>query len=1219
MQPVFPWAKEGPSEVCGRHEEWKYGTHSFAFLLPFPSNPPIERPNAAHERAANRDSIQLKRFEAGGKGETFGNVSPFPNLLPHRHITMTSCPPFRIVPWDTDFLDALKNGVMKATRGQPGNAVVVFMHDRPRRYLRERFRNAPDVPKPCLIPRMFTERELMAAFRQEHQRTLRREAGRLDQVALLSRCVRELAEPGTDLCVQLAKTDEAGFFPWGVRLADLLEECFTQGLTPEDMLYTEGEVAPFGAALLGSLGKIFRRYRDALIEADLTTPGFDAFMVSSLLEEAQREDELPPLPGFLAGLAVLLAGFGMLTGTENALFHFLWRHGAQVFLHVDPALAGNGQPHWACTEQATWIADWKADTVLACTPSGKKPKIHYFAGYDLHSQLDALRRDLLELERKDQLAAALKARSNAQQLSLFPSPGQSSSTPSHLLPQPSPAAATPRQTSALPPSSATGNPDDVDSIRAKVLGGREKGVRGKGEGSPSPEGFPLPSPGGPTPITALPIPTSQLDIAVALAHSGALLPVLHHLPRKDCNISLGYPLERSLLFRLLETVLDVRNRRQPGGMTHWKALADLVRHPYLRLLEANGVSLRDVFQNMETRLRNGSRYADPHAVAEGALDDFFADAAPDAAAAMPAVRELVRRLLCDTVDTWARAGSLGGLADALSGLCDTLLVYGSGNDETGTGSGRTDIWSRFPIDAECLFRLMQRVIPALRDNGMADTPLPWPLMQAMLLELIRAERVPFEADPLTGLQVLGMLETRLLRFSRVFLVDVTDDRLPGAPIRSPLLPDSLRALLGLPDTRNREQLAAYTFHRLLAGADEVWLYWQEGVETSGLFDGKKQRSRLVEELIWREEQARGHRLKPGREPLRTASLDVRPPVRVRKSVPKTPAIREQIAASLKRPLSATRLDAYLTCPLRYYYERLCAIAPIDEVNEDDDPAAVGVLLHGVLKDFYAPAVGKTVRRDAQSGDPDLPALDEGALRALFGTALEASGLSDALPPESAAMLSVTGPERLAMFLRAQPEQTEVLALEEEYDAEIEVGGRIRRLTGNLDRVDWREQEDADGTPEEGAVILDYKTGRIKALRSDIWSDEAFWETFSPERAADAASEPDPDRDPLPMLAQRIPTVQLLYYCYLYGRATGKPVLDAAFVALGEDGTERPLFGRGMTAEEREQALERIPQLIGFILLHMERCPEFRPREGAHCRWCSWKNVCIIPSQHENRA
>lgn len=1066
---------------------------------------------------------------------------------------MIPSPPFRIVPWDTDFLDALKNEVMKATRGQPGNAVVVFMHDRPRRYLRERFRYAPDVPKPCLLPRMFTERELMAAFRQEQHQKLRREAGKLDQIALLSRCVRELAEPDTELCMQLAKTDDAGFFPWGVRLADLLEECFTQGLTPEDMLYTEGEVAPFGAALLGSLGKIFHRYRDALIESNLTTPGFDAFVVASALEERTKRDDLPPLPDFLAGRAILLAGFGMLTGTENALFRYLWRHGAQVFLHVDPALAENGQGHWACTEQSNWIADWKADTVLACPSPGKKPKIHYFAGYDLHSQLDALRGDLIELERKDRLAAALKARSTTQQLSLLPSSENGTA-------------------STLPETSASGN--------------------------------------APTPI-----PTSQLDIAVALTHSGALLPVLHHLPRKDCNISLGYPLERSLLFRLLETVLDARNRRQPNGTTHWKTLVDLVRHPYLRLLEANGISLRDIFQNMETRLRNGSRHADAHAIAEGAADDFFAASSlPNMAEAMPAIRELLNRILRDTVDTWARVHTLGGLADALSGLCDTLLVYGSGNDENGAGNGKADIWSRFPIDAECLFRLMQRVIPALKDNGMADMPLPWPLLQAMLLELVRAERVPFEADPLTGLQVLGMLETRLLRFSRVFLVDVTDDRLPGAPIRSPLLPDSLRALLGLPDTRNREQLAAYTFHRLIAGADEVWLYWQEGVETSGLFDGKKQRSRLVEELIWQEEQARGQRLKPGREPLRTAALDVHPPVTVRKVVPKTPSIREQIAASLKHPLSATRLDAYLTCPLRYYYEQLCAIAPIDEVNEDDDPAAVGVLLHNVLRDFYAPAVGKTVRCDAQSGDPKLPFLDEKALRALFRTALDASGLEAALPPESAAMLSVTGPERLGMFLRAQPKQTEVLSLEEEYDAEILVGGRIRRLTGNLDRVDWREQEDPEGAIDEGAVILDYKTGRIKALRPGIWADDAFWDALDPEKATETASKPDPEHDFLPTIAQRIPTVQLLYYCYLYWQATGKPVLDAAFVALGEDGGERPLFGKGMTIEERERALSLIPRLIGFILLHMELCPEFRPREGAHCRWCSWRNVCIIPSQ-----
>ena len=83
------------------------------------------------------------------------------------------------------------------------------------------------------------------------------------------------------------------------------------------------------------------------------------------------------------------------------------------------------------------------------------------------------------------------------------------------------------------------------------------------------------------------------------------------------------------------------------------------------------------------------------------------------------------------------------------------------------------------------------------------------------------------------------------------------------------------------------------------------------METSGLFDGKKQRSRLVEELIWREEQARGQRLKPGREPLRAASLEVRPPLRSRKIIPKTPAIRERIA-DLERALE--RLE--YPCPPR---------------------------------------------------------------------------------------------------------------------------------------------------------------------------------------------------------------------------------------------------------------------------------------------------------------
>ncbi len=55
------------------------------------------------------------------------------------------------------------------------------------------------------------------------------------------------------------------------------------------------------------------------------------------------------------------------------------------------------------------------------------------------------------------------------------------------------------------------------------------------------------------------------------------------------------------------------------------------------------------------------------------------------------------------------------------------------------------------------------------------------------------------------------------------------------------------------------------------------------------------------------------------------------------------------------------------------------------------------------------------------------------------------------------------------------------------------------LTGNLDRVDWREQEDTEGADRRGASSSTYKTVRIKALRPDIWADDAFWDARNPKK------------------------------------------------------------------------------------------------------------------------
>ena len=120
---------------------------------------------------------------------------------------------------------------------------------------------------------------------------------------------------------------------------------------------------------------------------------------------------------------------------------------------------------------------------------------------------------------------------------------------------------------------------------------------------------------------------------MVLPHPALLMPTLHHLPRKDVNISLGYPLDRSLLARLADTVFRVRESRRPDGRTHLLPL-DLIRHPYVRMLRLppgndgrtpHGKPLRPLLRLLEERLRSGRRLVDPAALTADLLDEVLGD------------------------------------------------------------------------------------------------------------------------------------------------------------------------------------------------------------------------------------------------------------------------------------------------------------------------------------------------------------------------------------------------------------------------------------------------------------------------------------------------------------------------------------------------------------------------------------------------------------------
>jgi ATP-dependent helicase/nuclease subunit B len=991
--------------------------------------------------------------------------------------------PFLLFPWNKPFLPALKQEIARRVDAHWGRVVLIIPHNRPRRYFLELFK--ADAGQAMLLPRVLTLSELVAEYRAAGKRQPR-QAELLDRVALLYRCLASVAAQDDALRHKLGAMDMEHFLPWGIRLSGIMEECFAHCISAQDLHYTEHDVPPFAAALLGSLAALQQSYTQLLLNEGWSTPSFDVFSA------AEAASSIPPLFRPQANRAVFIAGFAMLTEGENRLFKALWEAGAHICLHTDARLATGAGIHWSTQDHRTWLHEWHASAEvieseaqpsphqpapqqysLMAEHKTAQPHIHFCAGHDVHSQLFALQRDLHKAHEED---------------------------------------------------SRTGS-------------------------SPS--------------------------TAIVLTGNELLMPVLHHLPEKAVNISMGYPLSRSPLFSLLESLLALaQESRTPaagqGRRFHWRALLQCLRHPYITMLhvstaEGHSLALRESIRIAEKSIRAGQRFV--------SLSEIMQECRATAPAEAMALLEELCTLCFESLPA---ATTTAHIAACFEQLASLLLRHGG------------DIWERFPLDAECLYRLVQRLLPQLRQNSLANTPFSFSLLHALTRELVQAERVPFDVEPITGMQVLGMLETRLLHFDRLFILDATDDALPGAATQDPLLPDALRGLLGLPATQHRERIAAHTLYRLTSSADDVYFYWQEGIQRSSLFNGKKIRSRFVEQYLWQEEQKRGHLLTPGQAPLRQAGCRVHALVPAAHALPASPALHAAMQRLLAKPLSPTTLDSYLTCPLRFAYRHLCKAKVLQEVNEGDDPAAVGTVVHNSLKQLFEPYLGK----DVHAGD-----ISQHAVEDCIAAAMQQQDIRATLPVESYIMLRTAAPLRLHSFLQHQPALTHILALEQAYTAPLTVQGHSFTLYGVLDRMDIRNGQ---------AHILDYKTGAIKATHSAVWSDPLLQQRI----AALSHDEKEPDAEDLQMLSALMPSVQLPCYILLGQANAPVPVGNAALVNLKENGAEVPLFDADMDAEAITQATQyNIPDLLSFILLHMQKAQYYPSIEGAHCRYCEYHSLC----------
>lgn len=216
-------------------------------------------------------------------------------------------------------------------------------------------------------------------------------------------------------------------------------------------------------------------------------------------------------------------------------------------------------------------------------------------------------------------------------------------------------------------------------------------------------------------------------------------------------------------------------------------------------------------------------------------------------------------------------------------------------------------------------------------------------MQQLLKMLTLETTIPYVGEPLDGLQVMGVLETRALEFDNVIITGFNDDLYPGRTTGNSFVPYTLRCGFGLPTPDRQNAIFAYNFYRMLAYAKRIWLI------TNSTSDDQHsgEVSRFFYQLKWQ------------------YGIDIQQIAVTNQLVAAQTKNVEPIAKDKRlqtlRSLSATALTTYLRCPKQFHYkyiERLQEPAPDESISASE--LTIGNALHAIMEQLYAPFVESNV-------------------------------------------------------------------------------------------------------------------------------------------------------------------------------------------------------------------------------------------------------------------
>ena len=528
--------------------------------------------------------------------------------------------------------------------------------------------------------------------------------------------------------------------------------------------------------------------------------------------------------------------------------------------------------------------------------------------------------------------------------------------------------------------------------------------------------------------------------AIVLADEGLLETVLHCLPTEmSLNITTGYPLSQTSITSLIK---GVSNLLQRNSYTLHN-INGILRHPLVKYISDRATELHEKLNN------DLIYYLTPEEISiDENLSQLF----------MPLknksdMGELTKRLIWVTKTIAKRVQEINGITN-------------------------------YQLESEALYRmytLLNRLDTLISEE---EIKLDLPLYTMLLNQIIQGTTIPFHGEPIEGIQIMGVLETRNLDFDHVLLLSCNEGTLPAKVSDTSFLPHSIRMAYNLTTVENKVAIYQYYFDRLMQRTNDVTIIYNNSTN-----EGKTgEMSRFMLQMIAKNE------ITIKRKSLE-ASVSTQP--EQASDIEKT---QEMVDKLLKKKfISPSSLGRYLRCPRSFYYTYIEEIRDNEEGDEESmDNMTFGTIFHAAAEMMYKDFNGKIVSPSYiqqlanEKGYATLRRITMLAFRRkLFNIKDEKRDT-----PKLGG-LQVINYEMVVTFLRhllnydSRLTQLEIAGLEKEVQGSIPVktskGTIDVRIGGNIDRLDV--VTDQDGVRR--IRVIDYKTGRLSRKLNISSIDEIF--------------------------------------------------------------------------------------------------------------------------------